>query len=152
MPATRKSGRLSGGAGRQSTLSFNHRVTKSVPKPVKDVKSSTVSTEYISEPEPPKSKTEDVVPTATEPEEPKVQKSEAELKAEKISAAAIERYWSKIDAARTAKAVHKKHTEGLSTGEKVLRYFDVSSQYGVCALFFLSPPLLYGWNLLTASL
>ncbi|KAK4101111.1 hypothetical protein N658DRAFT_507420 [Parathielavia hyrcaniae] len=58
--------------------------------------------------------------------------SEDELRAEKITDRAIERYWAGIEASRMAKAVHKKHGEGLSTGEKVLRYFDVSSQYGPC--------------------
>lgn len=135
MPATRKSTRHSGGAGKQSTLSFNHRVTKAVPKSVKDVKPSTLSKEYIPAPEPEKPQTEDIVVPTPTVAEPEVEKSEAELKAEKISNAAVERYWGKIEESRTAKAVHKKHTEGLTTGEKVLRYFDVSSQYGVCSLF-----------------
>jgi DNA polymerase delta subunit 4 len=52
-------------------------------------------------------------------------------RAEKINDRAIERYWNEIEASREARAVHKKHTQGLTTGEKVLRYFDVSSQYGV---------------------
>jgi hypothetical protein len=55
-------------------------------------------------------------------------KSESELRAEKVSNAAVEKYWKALEAQRIAKRVHQ---EGLSTGEKVLRYFDVSSQYGV---------------------
>ncbi|KAK1754744.1 DNA polymerase delta subunit 4 [Echria macrotheca] len=161
MPATRKSARSAGGGahGKQSTLSFNHRVTKSgAAKSVKDTttsaKTSGLSKEYVPQAEEKETETEtdktkplavqDVVVTEEEEVEDKVEddgeevvvkdeeKSEAELKAEKISNAAIERYWSKIDDARLAKAVHKKHTEGLTTGEKVLRYFDVSSQYGPC--------------------
>ncbi|KAK4457790.1 DNA polymerase delta subunit 4 [Cladorrhinum samala] len=54
------------------------------------------------------------------------------LRARKITDAGVNRYWKQIEDSRMAKEVHKKHTEGLETGEKVLRYFDVSSQYGPC--------------------
>ncbi|KAK0704865.1 DNA polymerase delta, subunit 4-domain-containing protein [Lasiosphaeris hirsuta] len=142
MPATRKSSRQSAGASKQSTLSFNHRVTKSVPKSVKDtvaaVKPSSLSKEYVPEraaSTPPK--VEDLIiedaPSAQQTEAeatPEVEKSDAELRAERISAVSIDRYWGQIEASRTATAVHKKHGDGLTIGEKILRYFDVSSQYG----------------------
>jgi DNA polymerase delta subunit 4 len=137
MPATRKSSRLSSGAaGKQSTLSFNHRVTKSVPKSAKEAaldKPSPLAKEIVPEPEAKDVEAVEEIPVAqVEETKPEVtEKTELELKAEKVSAKEIERYWSKIDSARRAKATHKKHTEGLTTGEKVLRYFDVSSQYGV---------------------
>ncbi|KAK5651211.1 hypothetical protein OQA88_12718 [Cercophora sp. LCS_1] len=132
MPATRKSSRQSGAAtGRQSTLSFHHRVTKQVPKSAKDIsKPSTLSKEIIPEPEPTKIEQTEEVPDVTP--EPEVEKSESERKAEKVTSAAIERYWKNIDSSRMARATHRKHTEGLTTGEKILRYFDVSSQYGPC--------------------
>ncbi|KAH6620845.1 DNA polymerase delta, subunit 4-domain-containing protein [Chaetomium sp. MPI-SDFR-AT-0129] len=60
------------------------------------------------------------------------EKSEVEAKAAKTTDGAIEKYWKGIESSREARAVHRKHTEGLATGEKVLRYFDVSSQYGPC--------------------
>lgn len=63
-------------------------------------------------------------------EEP--ERSEVEKRALKLPQSAIDTYWHNIDSARMARAVHKKHTEGLTTGEKVLRYFDVSSHYGPC--------------------
>ncbi|KHE82263.1 hypothetical protein GE21DRAFT_1213859 [Neurospora crassa] len=63
-------------------------------------------------------------------EEPK--RSEIELCALEIPQSAIDAYWNKIDSARMASTVHKKHTQDLTTGEKVLRYFDVSSHYGPC--------------------
>lgn len=159
MPTTRKSSRLSSGAsagGKQSTLSFNHRVTKPTtrsakdnlvkpahrkdePSPVDEIKheddsepTSPTTEVSVSEPEFSKLKVEEE-DTKVEEE----QKSEAELKASQISDAAIRKYWDRIESSRKARAVHKKHTEGLTTGEKVLRYFDVSSQFGVC--FFLSP-------------
>ncbi|EAA27571.1 DNA polymerase delta subunit 4 [Neurospora crassa OR74A] len=65
-----------------------------------------------------------------EEEEPK--RSEIELCALEIPQSAIDAYWNKIDSARMASTVHKKHTQDLTTGEKVLRYFDVSSHYGPC--------------------
>lgn len=137
MPATRKSSRLSGAGAKQSTLSFNHRVTKNVVAPGKKdaVPASTPSSKlakgYVPESEP---------ETADEVEEIHVEaaKSEAEQRAAKISDAAIARYWGGIEAGRRAKAVHRKHVEGLGTGEKVLRYFDVSSQYGVSYSSFLN--------------
>lgn len=126
MPATRKSTRLSAAGAKQSTLSFNHRVTKNVVAPGKKdlvaTPSSKLAKEYVPEPE-------------SEPEVEEIHveadKSEAEQLAAKISDAAIARYWSGIEAGRRAKVVHRKHVEGLGVGEKVLRYFDVSSQYGV---------------------
>ncbi|KAK3490217.1 DNA polymerase delta, subunit 4-domain-containing protein [Neurospora hispaniola] len=75
----------------------------------------------------------------TRQEEPKKQekedgpkRSEIELCALEIPQSAIDAYWNKIDSARMASTVHKKHTQDLTTGEKVLRYFDVSSHYGPC--------------------
>ncbi|KAK3948943.1 DNA polymerase delta, subunit 4-domain-containing protein [Pseudoneurospora amorphoporcata] len=72
-------------------------------------------------------------------EEPKEQvkekepeRTEVEKRALKLPQSAIDAYWLSIDSARMARAVHKKHTEGLTTGEKVLRYFDVNSHYGPC--------------------
>jgi DNA polymerase delta subunit 4 len=144
MPTTRRtSSRTSGGAtGKQSTLSFNHKVTKSVAKSAKDVISSApvkksplsktakvdVSDEEAAiakvEPVAEQAKVESV--EATKPEPPS--KNESEVRAEKVSNAAIEKYWRTQEAARIAKRVHQ---GDLSTGEKVLRYFDVSSQYGV---------------------
>lgn len=56
------------------------------------------------------------------------EKSEAELKAEKVTESQINKYWKAIEKERIAPRVHQ---EGLSLSEKVLRYFDVSSQYGV---------------------
>ncbi|KAK3387802.1 DNA polymerase delta, subunit 4-domain-containing protein [Podospora didyma] len=158
MPTTRKSSRLSSGPLKgQSTLSFNHRVTKSVPKSAKDLLVKPTASSSLSKgvhPDPAAEatspKTEDVstVEPTPEPESPAaieavvVEKTEAERKAEKISDAAIEQYWKKIDGARRAKAVHRKHTADLTTGEKVLRYFDVSSQYGPCV----GTPRLQRWQ------
>lgn len=172
MPTTRRSTRSSTGAGKQSTLSFKHKVTKAIQTGKEGYKSPSRAKEYIPEPTPEPTtakatplKTDDdddnsqpplnpTTPTAAGDDEshatlavqikpapqPAVaaapEKSDAELKAAKITDKAIERYWSDIESSRNARAVHKKHGEGLTTGEKVLRYFDVSSQYGVRIISF----------------
>lgn len=46
-----------------------------------------------------------------------------------MTEAHINKYWKSIEMERMAPRVHQ---EGLSTHEKILRYFDVSSQYGPC--------------------
>lgn len=158
-PTTRKSSRHSAGAGgKQSTLSFNHRVTKpvhaagkstkdnlvkptppvspTVEIPVKKEEEETANTSRATTSEP----VSPIIPETKKPVEPK---SEAELKAAKISDAAVKKYWNQIESSRMARDVHKKHGEGLTVGEKVLRYFDVSSQYGVCVSSFFFPCLSF---------
>ncbi|KAK4150302.1 DNA polymerase delta, subunit 4-domain-containing protein [Chaetomidium leptoderma] len=155
MPTTRRSTRSSTGAGKQSTLSFKHKVTKAIKTGKEGYKSPSRAKEYIPEPTPePTSKKlekeedededeDEQTPATTDDDDEhdvqvqtkkqqQQQRQQPAAAAEKISDRAIERYWSEIEAGRNAKAVHKKHGEGLTTGEKVLRYFDVSSQYGPC--------------------
>lgn len=158
MPATRRSTRSAaakGTSGKQSTLSFNNRVTKhSVAKPTgKDLaaakstgKDAAAAAAAVLTPPPTSPPTEKVEEEVTEESEEQQQqqsieeaeenvavqveekKPEAEIRAEKVTDAQIKRYWRGVEAARIAKRVHQ---EGLSVGEKVLRYFDISSQYGV---------------------
>ncbi|OIW23043.1 hypothetical protein CONLIGDRAFT_606136 [Coniochaeta ligniaria NRRL 30616] len=140
MPTTRRSsgGRGVVSTGKQSKLSFNNRVTKPVPKSVKDsVASSPLKKELIREKVEKEEEIEDVKPeeqlqqqqTEQQITSVDVTKSDAELKAAKISDAAIQKYWRKVEAERMAKRVHQ---GDLTTNEKVLRYFDVSSHYGPC--------------------
>jgi DNA polymerase delta subunit 4 len=140
MPTTRRSsgGRGAVSTGKQSKLSFNNRVTKPVPKSVKDsVASSPLKKELIQEKveKVEKDEAEDIKADEQLQQETEQQivsidvtKSDAELKAAKMSDAAIQKYWRKVEAERMAKRVHQ---EDLTLSEKVLRYFDVSSQYGV---------------------
>lgn len=142
MPTTRRSTgstkSRTGPTKGQSTLTFHNKVTKNVTS---DVKKAIVSPP-ISKVEPPtvedevevvdpedeqeQSEEEPVEEPEAEPEVP--QKSEAELKAEKITESQIEKYWKSIEKERIAPRIHQ---QGISTHEKILRYFDVSSQYGV---------------------
>jgi DNA polymerase delta subunit 4 len=139
MPPSRKSTRLSGGAAKQSTLSFNHRVTKNIARPGKAGKDIAPKHQHVEDKAGPTDiKIEDVnedsavdsqqEPEPLETEAPAPEKSAAEIKAETITDKAIQRYWREQEKLRSAKRVHQ---EGLTTGEKVLRFFDVSSQYGV---------------------
>lgn len=138
MPTTRRSSGDSRAAGRQSTLSFNHRVTKSVPKSAKDLSKptkqsplakhvSSVKDEPTTEDEAIKAEVEEE-PQVEQPE-PEPEKSEAELRAEKITDRQIDQYWRKLERERISKRVHQ---EDLTVAEKVLRYWDVNSQYGPC--------------------
>ncbi|KAL7624182.1 hypothetical protein AAE478_005739 [Parahypoxylon ruwenzoriense] len=167
MPTTRRSaahGHSHGhGHGKQSTLSFNHRVTKSgvskskVTKDLSSSSSSPSSSSLSAAAKPPAKQsslkhvssaqseptTEDEVLKEEEDEDEEAEeeeqeeekpavvadKSEAELRAEKISDRQISRYWDKLERERVTKRVHQ---EDLSLAEKVLRYWDVSSQYGPC--------------------
>ncbi|CRK30442.1 hypothetical protein BN1723_014374, partial [Verticillium longisporum] len=137
MPTTRRS---TGGARArpgpnkgQSTISFSNKVSKPVPRQELKKAAVTKGDRIVSH----NNKEEEVheaveieVESEVEQPEPKVEvpeKTEAQIRAEKTTDAQINKYWRNIEAERIAKRVH---VEDLSTGEKVLRYFDVSSQYG----------------------
>ncbi|KAM6488609.1 DNA polymerase delta, subunit 4-domain-containing protein [Trichoderma sp. SZMC 28011] len=155
MPTTRRAAAAARGrpgpAKGQSTISFTGRVTKAVPKDLKKAVTDTPAIAKTTIPERPASKgavtkeeeEEKVVDVVAdeldvhEESEAEVEpvtekapeKTEAELKAEKITDAQIKSYWKAIEKVRKAPRVHQ---EDLDLGEKVLRYFDVSSQYGPC--------------------
>lgn len=57
-------------------------------------------------------------------------KSEVVEKGRKVSDAQVKRYWKGKEDERIAPRVHQR---GLSVDEKILRHFDLSSQYGVSA-------------------
>ncbi|MCJ1288188.1 hypothetical protein MMC26_007543 [Xylographa opegraphella] len=59
----------------------------------------------------------------------KKERTDAEVRASKITDAQVKRYWKKKEDERKAPRVHQ---QGLSVEEKVLREFDLSSQFGPC--------------------
>ena len=65
----------------------------------------------------------------------KKERSAEEQKAEKVTDAQIKRYWRDREVERRAPRVHQ---EGLAVEEKILRLFDMSSQFGVCFTLFMS--------------
>lgn len=133
MPPTRRS-RTSGGPapkGAQKTLSFGNKVTKS----------STTSSNLKDKSQLVSSRSSDVVGHVTSEaavrqqaavEVARVQKQEdvspEEERAGRVSEQQIRKYWKEREAERRAPRVHQ---EDLSVEEKVLRLFDMSSQYGV---------------------
>lgn len=150
MPTTRRStGAARGRTGPtkgQSTISFTNKVTKAVPKDVKSLvtPSNTTRIEVPQRTKPVEKKIEEEVVVdkneeeddddeEEEEEQPLVteisEKTEAEIKAETLTDSHIDKYWRGIEKERKAPRVHQ---EGLSVNDKVLRYFDVSSQYGPC--------------------
>jgi len=56
-------------------------------------------------------------------------KNERELAADKVTDAQLKRYWKAEEDSRLAPRVHQ---SSLSLHEKILRHFDLSSQYGPC--------------------
>jgi DNA polymerase delta subunit 4 len=160
MPPTRKTpGTHAAGPGKQSKLSFAHRVTKPSAKVVgKDLNAgapSPLSKQVFPEkaaPAPVKEEAPEAEVVKDEQEEeeeeepqstiapPAPVKTDAELEAEKISDVQVGRYWRAVEAQRLAPRVHQ---EDLDVSEKVLRYFDVSSQYGVSVISMALIPSLF---------
>lgn len=149
MPTTRRSAaRTSGPAKGQSTLTFHGKVTKNIVKDLKEPIAKPAVADAV-EVKPKEEPAEDDVkadvtldtpdvkdekdeePDSDE-EEPEVEaapeRPEAEIKAEKVTKPQIEKYWKGIENQRIAPRIHQ---QDLDLNEKVLRYFDVSSQYGV---------------------
>lgn len=153
MPTTRRSAaRTSGPAKGQSTLTFHGKVTKNITKDLKEPIAKPLVPD-VTEVKPKDESAEEAVKVDVaddvkdeqseveaeeeeeeeEEEEPEVEavpeRPEAEIKAEKITEAQIKKYWKAIEQQRIAPRVHQ---QDLGLNEKVLRYFDVSSQYGPC--------------------
>ncbi|MCJ1275728.1 hypothetical protein MMC21_003531 [Puttea exsequens] len=142
MPPKRKSITRS-----QGTLAFGphaNKITKPTstpplhkPKSSPTTLSKAVTAELSTPSPPPEAKVEQ----ETAPETPRTlairnqgaekqaQGSEVEQQARKVSDAQVKRYWRKKEEERIAPRVHQK---GLGLDEKVLRHFDLSSQYGPC--------------------
>ncbi|EAW06734.1 putative DNA polymerase delta subunit 4 [Aspergillus clavatus NRRL 1] len=145
MPTTRRRGGNTA-ARSQSTISFGSksRVTKpsattrsQKTKDLEPISAAATSTEEVSEPE--------QVPVApSEPSKPHVAElavrhqaqkeiqqplSEEDQRAIKITEQELQRYWQQEEAKRRGPRVHQ---EDLSVHEKILRHFDLSSQYGPC--------------------
>jgi DNA polymerase delta subunit 4 len=142
MPTTRRSAGSARGhtslTKGQSTLSFHSKVTKNVTNdakkavaspPVSKVELPTEEEDEVDDVVEPDTKEDSDEEAEAEPEVPEVpEKTESELRAEKVTNAQIDKYWKAIEKQRISPQVHQ---EGVTTNEKILRYFDVSSQYGV---------------------
>jgi DNA polymerase delta subunit 4 len=127
MPPTRRS-RISGGPatkGSQKTLSFSNKITKQTTPSTKDQKilhpkaTAEIDVGHVSS-----------IPAVTQQAKLEISslKTEELEKALKVSDAQIKRYWRECEKSRRAPRVHQ---EALNVEEKILRLFDMSSQYGV---------------------
>ena len=150
MPPARKTGRSSSGPasrGSQKTLPFNNNTRISKPHAVINAKdSSLLKSAITSSLEPSKEDNANLAPALAQPitkgtrqkAEVKKEQSEEEVRARKVSDAQIKRYWKEKENERIASRVHQ---EDLSTEEKILRLFDMSSSYGVRFFFSITSVL-----------
>jgi len=125
MPPARRARTSSGPAakGAQKTISFGSKVTKPTSTTSKDKTSlsKTLDIGHVS------SEAAVAQQAAVEIERVKKDQSPEELKAEKVTDLQIKKYWREREKERRTPRVHQ---EGLSVEEKILRLFDMSSQYG----------------------
>jgi DNA polymerase delta subunit 4 len=142
MPPTRRSRTSSGPApkGSQKTLSFgNTKSSTPLPKSGKPTPSP-LSKAISIKPEESEEEENDVghitseaaVQQQAKVEVEAVKRSPEEEKASKVTDAQVKKYWREREAERRSPRVHQGE---LSVEEKVLRYWDMSSQYGVSAPF-----------------
>ncbi|RAL15745.1 putative DNA polymerase delta subunit 4 [Aspergillus homomorphus CBS 101889] len=150
-PARRRGGNTAATRSGQSTLSFGSksRVTKPSATPTtRSQKAKDLEPLVSSLPEKPSvesaSEPEEVQVTPTEPSQPHVAElavrqqarteieqpvSEEDQKASNITERDLAKYWKQEEAKRRGPRVHQ---SDLTTHEKILRHFDLSSQYGPC--------------------
>ncbi|KAJ6068842.1 hypothetical protein N7499_010729 [Penicillium canescens] len=126
MPPRRRAGNTTSA---QSTLSFGNRsrVTKPVTKPTDKAKvlDSTPPLSEIDFRHPRAAKSVRPQPTVETP----APWSEEDKRALKLTKQDIWRYWRAQEESRKAPRIHQ---QGIDVEEKVLRHFDLSSQYGPC--------------------
>ncbi|KAG4444438.1 hypothetical protein IFR05_000029 [Cadophora sp. M221] len=133
--------------GTQKTLSFGTKVTKpATALPYAKDKDQDVSSPSVTAKAHPLSNTVDIdvkpeveereaeVEAATELDTGRIEgegekesKTEEVLKAEKVTDAQIRKYWREREGERLTRRVHQ---EELGVEEKILRLFDMSSQFG----------------------
>jgi DNA polymerase delta subunit 4 len=136
MPATRRTRNSTGPAakGSQKTLSFGNKVTKPSTPSAKDkdkTHTTTINTKaidlgHVS------SEAAVAEQARVEVERTKTERTAEEERASKVTDAQIRRYWREREAERKAPRIHQ---EDVSVEERILRLFDMSSQFGVCLLF-----------------
>ncbi|KAI9828090.1 MAG: hypothetical protein M1832_003617 [Thelocarpon impressellum] len=144
MPATRRKSHGPATSGGQSTLSFGSRA-----KVTKPSSAATSKAKHIEAAQLPDVTVEDLRAKTTSPEPDRLGPTKAEVVAQKqvqaeqektahtpeieeaegISESRLKAYWRAREAERKAGRVHQ---EGLGVHEKILRHFDLSSQYGPC--------------------
>jgi DNA polymerase delta subunit 4 len=141
--APRKTRASTGNRSAQSTLSFGN--TSKVTKPAASTKSNKdkaspvvhLTKKVSAEPTPEPETLGHISSTAAVQAQAKVELSSRtpeEVEAETVTAAQIAKYWRAREGERLAARVHQ---EDISMEERILRLWDVSSQYGVRLPFLL---------------
>ncbi|TQB68300.1 hypothetical protein MPDQ_003621 [Monascus purpureus] len=139
-PTRRRGGNTSTPSRSQSTLSFGSqsRVTKPSTGPVstarktKDLEKDSLPVSLITPVEPPtdeKPHIAELVVREQAKAEAQQPLSEEDERAKTITQDDLRKYWGREQAKRRVPRVHQ---ESLSLEEKILRHFDLSSQYGPC--------------------
>jgi DNA polymerase delta subunit 4 len=131
MPATRRSRTSSGPItkGGQKSLSFNQsKITKPQSKDEKKSISTKDSLPTTTPIDVGHVSSESAVAAQAAAELDKPEPTPEELRAASITDAQIARYWRAREAERRTPRVHQ---EGVSVEERILRLFDMSSQFGV---------------------
>ncbi|KAJ5295781.1 hypothetical protein PENANT_c001G07709 [Penicillium antarcticum] len=133
-------------AAAQSTLSFGNqsRVTKPVTAPTDKAKAldstpplsrklTSATPEPQNVPASPVEHSEPLVSELVVRPQPTVEKpaptSEEDKRALKLNKKDVWRYWQSQEETRKAPRIHQ---QGIDVEEKILRHFDLSSQYGPC--------------------
>ncbi|OJJ44945.1 hypothetical protein ASPZODRAFT_168063 [Penicilliopsis zonata CBS 506.65] len=135
MPPSRRGGNASTRRPNQSTLSFGtrSRITKPTATPTQSLKAKNpveraVVPDVVT-PEPAQPHIAEVVVREQAKEEVSQPLSAEDERALKVSQRDLQRYWKGEEAKRRTPRVHQ---QDLSLEEKILRHFDLSSQYGPC--------------------
>ena len=155
-PATRRTTRGTAPAKQQSKIAFASKITKRTDSVGKDVKSQLASRSKLSQVEIPKDVSKPDVVTLDDGEDEVVVKvggkgnveevNEQEIEAKEVDDSAIKKYWRDREAERITPRGNLNrscpqlastnmitvHQEGVTMEEKILRLFDMSSQYGPC--------------------
>ncbi|KAF2103352.1 hypothetical protein NA57DRAFT_63921 [Rhizodiscina lignyota] len=141
MAPKRKTSGPAAARSQQSTLTFNGRSSK-ITKPSATTPSTKAAKKLDAAdiPTPPETSqidVEDIADTSAEKavleqaqeeaERVAVQKTPEEEEASKITEAQIKKYWREKESKRMVKRIHQ---EDVSVHERVLREFDITSQYG----------------------
>ncbi|KAI9847641.1 MAG: hypothetical protein M1838_000817 [Thelocarpon superellum] len=134
MPATRRKSHGPASRGGQSTLAFARGAKVTKPSTAAMTKAKHLESSSLLELDPAQKQASTKSEISAEEQIAKEKENETgpspeDVSARKIGHTQLRSYWRAREAERKAPRVHQ---QGLSTNEKILRHFDLSSQYGPC--------------------
>ncbi|KKK12872.1 hypothetical protein AOCH_004967 [Aspergillus ochraceoroseus] len=129
MPATRRrGGKTAATRSTQPTLSFGPLATDILEKATETDLSEAEKTP-VSATEPSKPHVAELAVRQQARQEIKQPLSAEDKRAIKITKKELQQYWNQLESKSRGPRVHQ---DGLSVDEKILRHFDLSSQFGPC--------------------